>query len=135
MFRWQVNLGSALIYQSDVGLYEKVEAGERTALKKPGLGLHGRGDGDPYVALLLGERAPTGGHRAENLADRDLRGAAGIKWDKRLIANLPVPISLPNNIPAFARFGVGHFHNQVNGVASRRPQVWAGCYANCQRQN
>ena len=102
MLQGQVNLSFALIGQWDVGLDEEVEAREDAALKETGLGLLGAGDGDPYVALLLAERAPTGGHRVEMLTDLDLRGAARIKWDKGGVGVLAIPIALPDSVPAFS---------------------------------
>ena len=95
-FRRQVNLRFALIDQGNVGLNEEVEPREDTALAEPGLGFHGAGDGDPYVALLLGERAPTGGDGAEMPTDSDLRGGARVERDEGWIANLAVTGALPD---------------------------------------
>jgi len=78
-------------------------AGQGSALKKSGLGLYGPGDGDPSVALLLGELAPTFGDRAESPADSDLSGRAGIERNKGRIGVLAKPIALPDCAPAFAR--------------------------------
>ena len=102
MFRRQVNLRFSLIGQGDVGLDEELAASESAALKKPGLGLYGPGDGNPYVALLLGERAPTFGDRAEIAADSDLSRGARVKRDKGRIADLAVAIALPDCLSAFA---------------------------------
>jgi hypothetical protein len=69
MFRGKVNLRFALVDQGDVHLDEELAARQRATLSETGLGLHGRGDGDPCVALLLGEEAvPAPKHRLHELA-------------------------------------------------------------------
>ena len=110
IFQRKVNLGFALIGQWNVGFDEELAA-SKSARAETRLGPFGPGDGDPYVALFLGERAPTGGDGAEVAADRDLRWRAGIKRDKGGVADLAVPSALPDYVSAFTRFGVGHFHN------------------------
>ena len=101
MFRGQVNLLFALIGQGDVDLDKELAARE-AASAETGLGPFGPGNGDPYVALLLGERLPTFGDSAEVAADNYLGGAAGIKRDEGRIADLAVTSALPHCIPAFA---------------------------------
>src|ERR1017187_9525404 len=110
VFQRKVNLWFAVIGQWDVGFDEELAAGQ-SARAQTGLGPFGPGDGDPYVALFLGEGAPTGRDGAKVAADRDLRGRAGIKRDKGGVADLAVPSALPDCVSAFTRFGVGHFHN------------------------
>jgi hypothetical protein len=110
MFRGQVNLLFALIGQGDVDLDKELAARE-AASAETGLGPFGPGNGDPYVALFLGERLPTFGDSAEVAADSDLGGTARIIWDKGGVADLSVASTLPDCSPTFARFGVGHFHN------------------------
>jgi len=80
-------------------------------LKETGLGPLGPGDGNPYVALLLGERAPAGRDGAEIPADRDLGRGARVKRDEGRIADLAIAVALPDQSSTSARFGVGHFHN------------------------
>ena len=109
--RRQVNLRFALIRQSDVYFDKELATGEPPALREPGLGPFGPGNGDPYVTLFLGERLPTFGDSAEVAADSDLGGTARIIWDKGGVADLSVASTLPDCSPTFARFGVGHFHN------------------------
>ena len=99
--RWQVNLSLAPIDQGDVHFHKEVEPG-KSAAAQPGLGPYVPGDGGPYVALLLGERTPTGGDRSEDSADTGLSGGAGVKRDKGGIGVLAKPIALPDCIPAFA---------------------------------
>jgi hypothetical protein len=73
-------------------------------LKTSRLGPFGPSDGDPDVALLLGERAPAFGYRGESPANRILRRAAGIVRNKRRIGVLAIAVALPDCVPAFARF-------------------------------
>ena len=110
IFQRKVNLGFALIGQWNVGFDEELAASKSTRAETR-LGPFGPGDGDPYNALLLGKRAPTGGDGAESPADRDLGGGAGVERDKGGVADLAVPSALPDCVSAFTRFGVGHFHN------------------------
>jgi hypothetical protein len=110
VFQRKVNLWFAVIGQWDVGFDEELAAGQ-SARAQTGLGPFGPGDGDPYVALFLGERAPTGRDGAEVAADRDLSWGAWVERDKGGIANLAVASALPDCVSAFTRFGVGHFHN------------------------
>ena len=110
VFRRKVNLRFALVRQWDVGFDEELAASQ-SARAQTGLGPFGPGDGDPYVTLLLGEGAPTGRDGAEVAADRDLSWGAWVERDKGGIANLAVASALPDCVPAFTRFGVGHFHN------------------------
>ena len=98
--------------QGDIGLNEKLATRKSATLGKSGLGLYGAGDGDPYVALRLGERSPAFGDRRENPADRALRRAAGVVRDKRRIGVLAKPIALPNCPTAFSRLGnIKSLHN------------------------
>ena len=108
-FRGQVKLRHTAIGQGDIDLDKVVEAGERAAAET-GPGLFGAGDGDPYVALLLGEGAPTGGDSGEDEAHRDLSGGARIEGDKGGVGDLPVTGALPNPASAFSRLPIGHFH-------------------------
>jgi hypothetical protein len=121
--RGQVQLSLALISQGDIDPNKEVEAREDAALVEPGLGLHGAGDGDPYVPLRLVQRALAGGDRAEMPTDRGLSGAAGIERDKGLVADLAIAIALPNQIPTFPGFCVWHFlgeyDDHVAGYARR----------------
>ena len=98
--------------QGHVGLYEELAASEPATLEKPGLGPFGPGDGDPRVALRLGERSPAFGDRGENPADRTLRRSAGVVRDKRRIGVLAKPIALPNCPTAFSRlWNIKSLHN------------------------
>ena len=111
-FRRQVNLSLTLIDQGDVGFDEEVVPRHDAALVEPGLGFHGAGDGDPYVPLRLGERAPTGGDGGEGPANRGLRRGAWVKRDKGGIGVLAIAVALPNPVPAFARLrDIQDFHN------------------------
>ena len=110
IFRRQVNLRLAAIDQGDVDLHKVVEAGEGAAAETVP-GLFGPGDGDPDLALILGESTPSGGDRSEDEAHSDLRGGAGVEGDKGGIADLAVAGALPNPVSAFSRFGIGHFHD------------------------
>ena len=101
VFQRKVNLRFALVRQWDVGFDEELATG-KSARAQTGLGPFGPGDGDPYVTLLLGERAPTGGDRAEVAADRDLSRGAGVERDKGGVADLAVPSALPDCVSAFA---------------------------------
>src|ERR1022692_4770590 len=108
----QIQLRFALIGRGNVCFDEELAAGESSALKETGLGPLGPGDGNPYVALLLGKRAPAFGDRGENPADRALRRAAGVVRDKRRIGVLAIPVALPDYIPAFARLrDIINLHN------------------------
>jgi hypothetical protein len=80
--RGQVNLRLSAIGQGDVDLHKVVETGEGAAAET-GPGLFGAGDGDPDVALLRGEGAPTGGDGTEILTDNALSGGVGVKGDER----------------------------------------------------
>jgi hypothetical protein len=110
IFQRKVNLWFAVIGQWDVGFDEELATG-KSARAQTGLGPFGPGDGDPYVTLLLGERAPTGGDSAEVAADRDLSRGAGVERDKGGVADLAISSALPDCVSAFTRFGIGHFHN------------------------
>ena len=110
VFQGKVNLGFALIGQWNVGFDEELAA-SKSARAETRLGPFGPGDSDPYVTLLLGERAPTGGDGSEVAADSDLSRGAGVERDNGGVADLAVPSALPDCVCAFARFGVGHFHN------------------------
>jgi hypothetical protein len=132
--RRQVNLRFALIRQSDVYFDKELATGEPPALREPGLGPFGPGNGDPYVTLRLREQAPTGGDRGEIAAYRNLYCAAGVKRDKRGVADLTIAIALPNDIPALPGFGIGHFHNQHTGVGSIAA-MGLDWRLRCQRQN
>ena len=101
-FRWPIDLRLTPMDQGDIGLNEELATRKSATLGKSGLGPFGPGDGDPGVALFLGERAPTFGDRGENSADRALRRAAGVVRDKRRIGVLAKPIALPDSVPAFA---------------------------------
>ena len=70
-------------------------------MKTSRLGPFGPSDGDPDVALLLGERAPSFGDRGENPADRALRRAARVGRDKRRIRVLAIAVALPDYASAF----------------------------------
>ena len=114
MFQGQVNLSHAPIGQRDVGFYKQVEA-RKSASAETWPGPFGPGDGAPNVALLLREGAPTGGDGAENPADSDLSGGARIEWNKGRVADLAIARALPDSVPTFARFRIGHFHNSDAG--------------------
>ena len=101
VFRGQVNLRIALSGQRNVHFDKEAEPSENATLSKPGLGFHGAGDGDPYVALLLGQGTPTRGDRAKMSAASHLRRGARVVRDKGKIADLAVAIALPDHIPAF----------------------------------
>ena len=101
MSRGQVNLSLAAIGQGDVDLHKVVEAGEGAAAET-GPGLFGAGDGDPYVALLRGEGAPTFGDGAESAADNALSGGVGVKGDEGRVTVLAVAVALPDHVSAFA---------------------------------
>jgi hypothetical protein len=110
--------------QGDIGLDEELATRKPATLKTSGLGPFSPSDGDPYVALLLGERAPAFGDRGENPADRALRRAAGVVRDKRRIGVLAKPIALPDYIPAFSRLGnIKSLHNRSAGAALSRPGI------------
>ena len=115
-------MGLAPVDQGDVHLHKEVEAGE-PAIAETGPGPFGPGDGDPCVPLRLGEPPPAGADRAEMPRDRGLSGAAEVVRDKGGVADLAVAIALPDYIPAFSRFCVGHFHNHDAGAASSRPAI------------
>ena len=93
IFRGKVNLGLAAIDQGDIYLDKKVEAGEG-AVAEAVPSLLGAGEGDPDVALSLGEGAPTGGDSGEDEAHNNLSGSAGVKRNEGRIADLAVPIAL-----------------------------------------
>src|ERR1035437_7831597 len=124
MVRRQVNLRFAPIGQRDVCFDEELAAGQWPALKKSGLGLHGPDDSDPCVALLLGERAPTFGDRAEFPTDSDMSRGVEIEMGEGGVADLAIASALPNHASAFAGFRIGHFHNQDTGAASLRSGAW-----------
>ena len=71
-------------------------------MPEAGLGLLGPGHRAPNDALLLGEGAPTGGDGAENPADRDLGGGAGVERDEGRVGVLAVAIALPDPVPPLA---------------------------------
>jgi len=101
IFRGKVNLSDATIGQSNVDLHKEEEAGEWAALAKTGLGLLSLGDGTPNEALILSQRPPAFGDRAESPADSDLGRGAGIVRDKGRVTVLAITITLPNCVPAF----------------------------------
>ncbi len=66
---WEVELGQGAVAQGDVDLHEELEAGQGAALAKPGLGGDGRSDGDPGVALGLGEGSPALGDGGKEVSN------------------------------------------------------------------
>ena len=94
----------AAMGQHDIN-HNKVLATGEPASAVTGLGPFGPGDGDPNIALLLGEVAPTFGDRAESASDSGLGGDArveGDEGDEGRVAVLAVAITLPDHVPAFA---------------------------------
>src|ERR1017187_3015125 len=94
--QWQIHLRFSLIGQGNVCFDEELAAGESAALKEAGLGPLGPGDGDPYIALLLGQRAPTFGDLGEIPTHRDLSRGTGVERDEGRVADLAVAHTLPD---------------------------------------
>lgn len=94
-------MGQAPVGQGDVDSDKEVEARE-SASAETGLGPFGLGDGDPHVALSLGERLPTFGDRGEGPADSALRGGVGVERHESRVADLAIASALPDGVSAFA---------------------------------
>jgi hypothetical protein len=107
----EVELGKAAVAQGYVDFHEELEAGQGAALQKPGLGQEGGGCRDPRVALRLGEGAPALGDGGEEVADGLLGRCSWVKGDEGGVADLAVAVALPDEVAAFAGFGVGRFHD------------------------
>ena len=102
----QVHLGQAAVDQQHVGAHEVVVAFEREAQAQAAAAPLVTGFAAPHLALQFGEQPPALGDLPPVAPDQPLGHGIRIFWDVIRVADLSVPVALPDRVAPLAAHGV-----------------------------